>query len=161
MSNSATLLDLIATAQASKEVTANAMLDAASPATLYGRRASTTAALTWGYYGGMFGTTAIANGTIVLTANITNYVQAHPVTGAVSAVATAFTANYVPLYTVVAGASTVTSYTDNRSLMMALRIPQYTTAAAPAWLVGGMYFDTTLNKLRIGGASAWETVTSV
>jgi hypothetical protein len=24
-----------------------------------------------------------------------------------------------------------------------------------------MYFDTTLNKLRIGGATGWETVTSV
>ena len=37
---------------------------------------------------------------------------------------------------------------------------QATTASAPAWVVGGMYFDTTLNKLRIGGASGWETVTS-
>lgn len=38
---------------------------------------------------------------------------------------------------------------------------QTTTAAAPAYVKGGMYFDTTLNKLRIGGATAWETVTSV
>jgi hypothetical protein len=38
---------------------------------------------------------------------------------------------------------------------------QATTAAAPAYVLGGMYFDTTLNKLRIGGATAWETVTSV
>jgi hypothetical protein len=38
---------------------------------------------------------------------------------------------------------------------------QATTAAAPTYVLGGMYFDTTLNKLRIGGASAWETVTSV
>jgi hypothetical protein len=36
-----------------------------------------------------------------------------------------------------------------------------TTASAPAYVKGAMYFDTTLNKLRIGGASAWETVTSV
>lgn len=36
-----------------------------------------------------------------------------------------------------------------------------TTAAAPAYVKGAMYFDTTLNKLRIGGATAWETVTSV
>jgi hypothetical protein len=26
---------------------------------------------------------------------------------------------------------------------------------------GGIYFDTTLNKLRVGGATAWETITSV
>jgi hypothetical protein len=38
---------------------------------------------------------------------------------------------------------------------------QATTAAAPAYAKGAMYFDTTLNKLRIGGATAWETVTSV
>ena len=33
-------------------------------------------------------------------------------------------------------------------------------AGAPAYVKGAMYFDTTLNKLRIGGATAWETVTS-
>lgn len=38
---------------------------------------------------------------------------------------------------------------------------QATTAGAPAYVKGAMYFDTTLNKLRIGGATAWETVTSV
>ena len=38
---------------------------------------------------------------------------------------------------------------------------QATTAAAPAYVKGTMYFDTTLNKLRVGGATAWETVTSV
>lgn len=36
-----------------------------------------------------------------------------------------------------------------------------TTAGAPTYVKGAMYFDTTLNKLRIGGATAWETVTSV
>ena len=35
-----------------------------------------------------------------------------------------------------------------------------TTAGAPTYVKGGLYFDTTLNKLRIGGAAAWETVTS-
>lgn len=38
---------------------------------------------------------------------------------------------------------------------------QAATASAPTYVKGGMYFDTTLNKLRIGGATAWETVTSV
>ena len=41
-----------------------------------------------------------------------------------------------------------------------IKPPQATTAAAPAYVKGGMYFDTTLNKMRIGGATAWETVTS-
>lgn len=38
---------------------------------------------------------------------------------------------------------------------------QATTAGAPAYVKGALYFDTTLNKLRVGGATAWETVTSV
>ena len=36
-----------------------------------------------------------------------------------------------------------------------------TTAAAPGYVKGAIYFDTTLNKLRVGGATAWETITSV
>lgn len=38
---------------------------------------------------------------------------------------------------------------------------QATTAGAPAYVKGAIYFDTTLNKLRVGGATGWETVTSV
>ena len=38
---------------------------------------------------------------------------------------------------------------------------QHATAGAPAYVKGALYFDTTLNKLRVGGASSWETITSV
>ena len=34
-------------------------------------------------------------------------------------------------------------------------------ASAPTYVKGAIYFDTTLNKLRVGGAAAWETITSV
>lgn len=37
---------------------------------------------------------------------------------------------------------------------------QAATASAPAYVKGGIYYDTTLSKLRIGGATVWETVTS-
>jgi hypothetical protein len=37
---------------------------------------------------------------------------------------------------------------------------QAPTASAPTYVKGGVYFDTTLNKLRVGGATAWETITS-
>lgn len=40
-------------------------------------------------------------------------------------------------------------------------LPQYPTASAPAYKKGRMYFDTTLNKARIGGATAYQTITSV
>jgi hypothetical protein len=33
--------------------------------------------------------------------------------------------------------------------------------SAPPWFKGGIYFDSTLNKLRVGGAAGWETVTSI
>lgn len=39
--------------------------------------------------------------------------------------------------------------------------PQYTTANRPAYKKGVLIYDTTLGKLVIGGATAWEVVTSV
>jgi hypothetical protein len=38
---------------------------------------------------------------------------------------------------------------------------QYTNATEPSWVNGQSFFNTDLDKLRIGGASGWETVTSV
>jgi len=38
---------------------------------------------------------------------------------------------------------------------------QAATGSAPSYVKGGLYFDTTLNKLMVGGATGWETVTSV
>ena len=98
-------------------MTSNALDDALSPASLFGRRASTTAALTWGYYGGPIYVdgvlTSIANGTVALSASNTNYVQSTRA-GVVSTNTAGFTAGQIPLYVIVAGASTVTSYTDYR-----------------------------------------------
>lgn len=123
MSNSTTLLDTISQSQAQKEVTANALFDAASPATIFGRRASTTAGLTWGYYGGSVTIsstpTAIANGTVTLTASTTNYVET-TTAGVVSKNTTGFTAGSIPLYTVVTASDSVTSYTDHRDFGIAL-----------------------------------------
>ena len=115
MSNSTTLLDTISSTQANKEVVVNALVDAESPAALWGRHDSTSSGLTWGYYGGPYGGNAIANGTLTLTASTTNYVYADNVTGAVSVNTTGVPTGKIPLYTIVTGTSTVTSYTDNRS----------------------------------------------
>jgi hypothetical protein len=120
MSSSTTTLDLLSTNQAQKEATANALFDAASPAMLYGRRSLTSGGLTWGYYGGtalVGGTpTQIANGTVTLTASAMNYIEADPSTGTVSINTTGFTSGRTRLYQVVVGASTVSSYTDLRTL---------------------------------------------
>jgi hypothetical protein len=54
-------------------------------------------------------------------------------------------------------------YTAIRSLQAGLAnydVPRYTTSNAPAYKKGRMYFDTTLNKLRVGGATAYETISS-
>ena len=49
----------------------------------------------------------------------------------------------------------------NAAKTSVLTPPQYTTENAPTSTAGNVYFDTTLNKLRIRGAAGWETVTSV
>lgn len=118
MADSTTHLDTIIQGSGSQDQQANALYDAASPAFTYGRRSSTTSGTTWGYFGGKVRlagvVTAISNGTLALTPSTTNYVQAHPDTGAVSSNTTGFTAGYLSLYTVVVGSATVTSYTDHR-----------------------------------------------
>lgn len=118
MSNSTPTFDGIIQSQASKEVTANAYFDAASPAILGGRRQSTCSGLTWGYYGGYLfanGTAVlIANGTLTLAASTNNYIELNQLTGAITSNVTGFTAGRVPLYLAVTGASTVTGYTDYR-----------------------------------------------
>lgn len=118
MSDSTSNLDLLSASQAQKEITANALYDAVSPAAIFGRRASATTALTWGYYGGDLwvdgALTGIANGTLALSASATNYIEADRA-GAVTKNTTGFTAGRTPLYTVVTGAGSVTSYTDHRT----------------------------------------------
>lgn len=116
MSNSTTLLDTIAVNQSNKESVANALFDAASPAMLWGRHASACSGLTFGYYGGWYGGAQIANGTVALTASTTNYVYANATTGAVSVNTTGFPTGSIPLYAVITGTTTATSYTDERSL---------------------------------------------
>lgn len=68
MANSTTNLDPISSSQSGKEVTANAGFDATSPASAFGRRASTSSGLTWGYYGATVHVdgvpTQIGNGTL-------------------------------------------------------------------------------------------------
>ena len=117
MSNSTPTYDALVQSQSGKEITANAFFDAASPATAFGRRASACSGLTWGYYGATIMVdgvlTQIANGTLTLTASATNYVEVTRA-GVVSKNTTGTTPGSTPLYTVVTGAATVTSYTDYR-----------------------------------------------
>jgi len=125
MSNSTRTFDQLVQSQAGKEVTANAMFDALSQASVYGRRETTCVGLYWGYYGGnvtkIDGTMAqIANNTLLLTASTTHYIVAKKADGVVSN-STATTnwnnlAEYWRLYSVVTGTATITSYNDSREI---------------------------------------------
>lgn len=112
-----TTLQTIASSQASPEVPINENFDATSQAGAFGRKASTTSGLTWGYYGGSIQVdgvpTQIADGTVTLTASTTNYIGISR--AGVVTKATTRTVADAPLYTVVTGTSGVTSYTDERS----------------------------------------------
>jgi hypothetical protein len=118
MANSNHDYPIISAGQSSKEVTANSMDLAGSPALLWGIDPRSTTGLTWGLLEGVLnvaGTpTQIAKTTVTLTASQTNYVEA-TTAGVVSANTSGFTAGRLRLYTVVTGTATVTSYTDHRS----------------------------------------------
>lgn len=122
MASSTSNLDLISESQAGKATTANELFNAGSPATLFGRRNSTSTGLTWGYYGGvvMVGATptTIANGTLALSPSTTNYIECTSA-GVISKNTVGFTGGSVPLYTAVTDASSVTSNTEQRSLAFA------------------------------------------
>lgn len=118
MADSTSNIDAIISSQASKEVTANAFFNSASRAADFSRRGSTSSGLTWGYHGTprwYINATATvkANATVVLTASSTRYVSSDRAL-AVTESATAFPAAGLALYSVVTGASTVTSYQDHR-----------------------------------------------
>lgn len=126
MANSTTHLDLISPSQASKEASVNSLADAMSPNALFGRRAVSTAALSWGYFGGTFQKpdltlTQIANGTIALTASATNYLYATSagvvtkVTSPPAGWPSPLASDAIALYEIVTGASGVTSYIDYRA----------------------------------------------
>lgn len=68
------------------------------------------------------------------------------------------TANLVTTNTV----QTVTAAkTFAAGLSLGDKLNIYNAATAPTYAKGAVYFDTTLNKLRVGGATAWETITSI
>lgn len=90
MSDSTSNLDLVIQSQSSKEITINALADAGSPSTLFGRRQSFTSGLQWGYYGGRHLVngvpTAIANGTLSLAPSRTQQIEAGQVSTSTTAI---------------------------------------------------------------------------
>lgn len=90
---------------------ANEELATLAPFACYGKKASTSTGLTWGFYGGRFGAFTISDSTLTLTASATNYVVVAIATGVIS-VSTSSTnwndsSNYLRVYKITTGASTV------------------------------------------------------
>lgn len=110
-------LQQLSSSQSSPEVPINENFDAVSQAGTFGRKATTTTGLTWGYYGGTILVdgvpTAIADGTVALTASTTNYIGVSR--AGVVTKATTRTAADTPLYSVVTGTASITSYVDERT----------------------------------------------
>lgn len=111
---------------ASQDVKANGLFDAVSPGAVYGLNVATTAGLTLGLHGGkilLAGViTTIAAQTLALTASATNYVEAHPDTGAVSKNVTAFTPGYLPVSVVTTNTTGIvpsTGFVDSRTMSLA------------------------------------------
>lgn len=50
---------------------------------------------------------------------------------------------------------------DSPAFTTLVDVPQHATSGGPAYAEGRVYYDTTLHKLRIGGAVGYETITSV
>lgn len=142
-------LDLVGEQDAGKATRVNGLIDAGSPSTLFGRRQALCSGLNWFYYGGVLlvdGTpTTIANNALVLTANATNYIEATRA-GVVSSNTTGFTAGRLPLYQVVTGSSTVTSYTDVRSFAVAL--PTQTSRASLAVTTADVTLSAVQSRCR-------------
>lgn len=118
MANSTTNLTTMTASTAKREVVVNALADASSPATFGGRDELSCTGLTWAYFGGTYISggvvTQVANGTLALTASTTNYVEFDQSAGTFSKNTSAFTSGRIPLYQIVCGTATVTSYTDKR-----------------------------------------------
>ncbi|GGH62104.1 hypothetical protein GCM10010975_26460 [Comamonas phosphati] len=106
-------------AQASPEVVVNENFVALEHVAVYGKDATHTSGLTWGYLAGRWGGFAIAAGTVALTANTTSYIVVERATGVLS-VATAITnwndtTHYARVYKLTTGAAAVTAVEDWRA----------------------------------------------
>lgn len=112
-----TTIPSIVEGQAQPATKANENFAAVAPAGIFGKKASTTTGLTFGYLGGVIEVagvlTTISDGTVSLTNGTTNYVEVNRA-GTVSTNTTGFTAGSTPLYEIVTASSAISSITDRR-----------------------------------------------
>lgn len=105
-------LNLVQSQQANKEIVINGALNAMSPAAFGGNNVQANNGLIWGIYGGSTGTTLIANTTITLTDNATQYLSFNDSTLQFELSSTAF-GDY-PCYKITTSNGVVTNWLDYR-----------------------------------------------
>lgn len=113
-------MDQLDSAQAANSVTANENFDALKPAAFGGKRASACVALTWAYYGGRWGGTEIADGTLTLDPSSDNYIvfDLYALEFLLDEASDPLwddTENYARVYKVTTSASAVTDEEDHRT----------------------------------------------
>ena len=120
MADSTTPFGTVANSQTNQTAKANALFDAVASVAIYALKAATTTGLTLGCHGGKISVngvvTVIADGTLALTASVTNYIEAHPLTGVVSRNSSGYSPGYWRIGRAVTGASSITTWYDDRYL---------------------------------------------
>jgi hypothetical protein len=140
------------------DTTVNELFEALRAAFLFGRRLNATTGLVFAYYGGIYAGMAVADGTVTLTNNATNYVVANKSTGAVSASTSNtnwLSGSYDQLYIVVTASGVITSVTSYRQLTAGILAGTGdTTGPGSATDNGLVRFDGTSGKTlqNSGGA---------
>lgn len=124
MADSSSNIDQLASGATSQEARFNELVDALSLSSYFGRRASSTTGLTWGYFGGkalVNGVpTLVGNNTSVRTASTTSY--AGRLQNGNLSFSTTRDPLTVPVYSITTGTATITSYTDERTLAALAKI---------------------------------------
>src|SRR5687767_2391793 len=105
--------------QANPELKVNENFETVSWSGVYGKRQLVTTGLVWGYYGGLWGSFTVADGTFTLAGSSTNYLVVAIATGVHSASTSITnwndTANYRRAYKLTTSASAVTAVEDHRA----------------------------------------------
>lgn len=105
--------------QSLAEVIVNQALQTLEALAVYGQRQAAHSGLTWGYYGGRWGGNSIADGTLTLTDNATNYVVVDQSTGAITVSSSNTnwnnTAAYARVYLITTVSGVVTAIQDHRA----------------------------------------------
>lgn len=108
----------LSSSQTYPEVPVNENFETLEALSLFGKRQPVTTGLTWGFYGGLWGGTTVADGTVTLTNSATNYVVALRTTGVVSVSQTTTNWNsiaYARLYKLTTSGGVVTVEEDHRA----------------------------------------------